>query len=145
MWLVTRYEDALMLLKEGHTTKDAIRVKPPAEVTFFDHTMLSKDAPEHTRLRGLASLAFTPARVRDMEGRIGQIIDELIARVRPRGRMDFIADFAMPLPAIVIAELLGVPPEDRDTFHAWSEKVARGTVDELRSEAAAQDADEAGK
>jgi cytochrome P450 len=145
MWLVSRYQDALMLLKEGHTTKDAMRVKPAAEVTFFDHTMLSKDAPEHTRLRSLASLAFTPARVRDMAARLAQIIDELIGRVASQGRMDFIADFAMPLPAIVIAELLGVPPEDRETFHSWSEKVARGTVDELRSEAAAEEGDEAGK
>lgn len=144
MWLVTRYQDALMLLKEGHTTKDAMRVKPPSEVTFFDHTMLSKDAPEHTRLRALASLAFTPARVRDMEARLAQIVDELIDRVQPNGGMDFIADFAMPLPAIVIAELLGVPPEDRDKFHAWSEKVARGTVDELRTEDAAREGDEAG-
>jgi pimeloyl-[acyl-carrier protein] synthase len=144
MWLVTRYQDALMLLKEGHTTKDAMRVKPPAEVTFFDHTMLSKDAPEHTRLRALASLAFTPARVRDLEPRIAQIVDELIACVLPNGGMDFIADFAISLPAIVIAELLGVPPEDRDKFHGWSEKVARGTVDELRTGAAAKEGDEAG-
>lgn len=144
MWLVTRYQDALMLLKEGHTTKDAMRVKPSAEVTFFDHTMLSKDAPEHTRLRALASLAFTPARVRDLEPRIAQIVEELIARVQPNGGMDFIADFAISLPAIVIAELLGVPPEDRDKFHDWSEKVARGTVDELRTETAAKEGDEAG-
>jgi len=144
MWLVTRYQDALIILKDSHTTKDAMRLKPAAEVTFFDHTMLSKDAPEHTRLRALASLAFTPARVRDMEGRIAQIVDELIERVRPNGGMDFIADFAISLPAIVIAELLGIPPEDRDMFHGWSEKVARGTVDELRTEAAAKEGDEAG-
>ncbi|HEU4888429.1 MAG TPA: cytochrome P450 [Thermoanaerobaculia bacterium] len=143
MWLVTRYQDVALLVKEAHTTKDATSLKCPEEITAFDHTMLAKDPPEHTRLRSLANLAFTPARVRDLEPRIVQIVDELIERARPNGRMDFVAGFATPLPAIVIAELLGVPPEDRDAFHAWSDQVAKGT-DELRSEESAQKAYVAG-
>ncbi|MCU1350282.1 MAG: bioI [Acidobacteria bacterium] len=143
MWLVTRYQDVALLLKEGHTTKSALHLKRRDEITPFDHTMLAKDPPEHTRLRSLASLAFTPARVRAMEARIGLLVDELIDKVRGKGEMDFVAAFAMPLPAIVIAELLGVPPDDRNAFHEWSELIVRGT-DELRSEADAKRGEKAG-
>jgi len=66
----------------------------------------------------LVSKAFTPKRVAELEPRIRTIIDELLSE--PRDEMDVIADFAVPLPAIVIAELLGVPPEDHPRFKAWS-------------------------
>jgi pimeloyl-[acyl-carrier protein] synthase len=143
MWLVTRYQDVAMLLKETHTTKSALHLKRPSEITPFDHTMLAKDPPEHTRLRSLASLAFTPARCRDLEPRIRQLVDELIDKIAAKDEMDFVSAFAMPLPAIVIAELLGVPPDDRDAFHQWSELIIRGT-DELRTEADAKKGEKAG-
>ncbi|HYC89896.1 MAG TPA: cytochrome P450 [Thermoanaerobaculia bacterium] len=143
MWLITRYHDVVNLLKEGRTTKCALGLKRPHEVTPFDYTMLAKDPPEHTRLRGLANLAFTPARVRDLEGHIEQIVDDLIARVKPNGRMEFIHDFATPLPAIVIAELLGVPAEDRDAFHAWSDQAVK-SFDELPNKTEARKVYEAG-
>ena len=143
MWLLTSYADVAMILKDPVTTKSALHLKKPEEVTAFDHTMLAKDPPEHTRLRSLANLAFTPARCRDLEPRIVQIVDELIDKVRAKGEMDFVAEFAMPLPAIVIAELLGVPPDDRDAFHLWSEQIVRGS-DELRSEEDARNFEQAG-
>lgn len=118
MWLVTRYQDVVTLSKDAHTTKDATRITPPEQVTPFDHNRLGKDPPDHTRLRALANRAFTPARVRDLEPRIRQITEDLIACVHPHGGMEFIADFALALPVIVIAELLGVPPDVRDTFRA---------------------------
>ena len=143
MWLFTRYQDVSTILKEAHTTKDATRFTPPEEVTPFDHNLLAKDPPDHTRLRSLANQAFTPNRVKDLEPRIGQIVDELIAHVQPHGGMEFMADFALPLPVIVIAELLGVSPEDRDTFHAWSNQMVTG-VDAVRaSEANRQQSQEA--
>ena len=143
MWLVTRYADVALLLKEQHTTKSSLHLKSAEEVTAFDHTMLAKDPPEHTRLRSLASLAFTPARCRDLEPRVTQIVDDLIAKVKAKGEMDFVRAFAMPLPAIVIAELLGVPAEDHDAFHEWSEQIVRGS-DELRSEEDARNFEKAG-
>jgi pimeloyl-[acyl-carrier protein] synthase len=135
MWLVTRDHDVETLLKEAHTTKDATRFTPPEQVTPFDHNLLGKDPPDHTRLRSLANQAFTPGRVKDLEPRIQHIVDELLAQVQPHGSMECMADFALPLPVIVIAEWLGVPPEDHDTFHAWSNHMVTGFDAVRRSEA----------
>jgi cytochrome P450 len=132
MWLFTRYEDVAEILKEARTSKDLSRLLPPEQLSPIDHAMLSKDPPDHTRLRSLVNQAFTPNRVRDLEPRILYIADELIHRVQSRGEMDFMADFALPLPVIVIAELLGVPPEDRGTFRAWSNQIVTG-VDAVRA------------
>jgi cytochrome P450 len=82
--------------------------------------MLFMDAPAHTRLRSLASVAFTPRRVEVLRDHIQQIADGLMDRVQPRGSMDIIADFAAPLPAIVTAEMLGVPTEDHPNLKKWS-------------------------
>jgi pimeloyl-[acyl-carrier protein] synthase len=78
------------------------------------------DAPAHTRLRGLCSSAFTSRRVDHLRPHIQEIADDLINRVQPQGRMDVIADFAAPLPAIVTAELLGVPTSDHQQLKSWS-------------------------
>ncbi|MGQ0604779.1 MAG: cytochrome P450, partial [Anaerolineales bacterium] len=145
MWLLTRYDDVAFILKEAQTTKDASRFTPPEQLTPFDHNLLSKDPPDHTRLRALANRAFTPERVRGLEPRIAQIVDELIARVRTQGSMEFMADFALPLPVIVIAELLGVPPEERDTFHAWSNAMVTGIDATRRSETGVQKSEEAAR
>ena len=82
--------------------------------------MLFMDAPDHTRLRALCATAFTPARVAALKQHIQEIADRLIDRVLDKGRMDVIADFANPLPAIVTAELLGVPVEDHQNLKDWS-------------------------
>jgi hypothetical protein len=82
--------------------------------------MLFMDAPAHTRLRGLASAAFTPAKVEVLRGHIQEISDDLLDRVQARGEMDIVADFAAPMPAIVTAEMLGVPTEDHKKLKKWS-------------------------
>ena len=82
--------------------------------------MLFMDAPAHTRLRSLASTAFSPARVAVLRSHIQEIVDELIDAIEAAGRLDVIEDFAYPLPAIVTAEMLGVPVNDRDELKAWS-------------------------
>jgi hypothetical protein len=82
--------------------------------------MLFMDAPAHTRLRGLCSSAFTSRSVDHLRPHIQEIADNLIDRVFARGRMDVIADFAAPLPAIVTAELLGVPTSDHEQLKNWS-------------------------
>jgi cytochrome P450 len=110
-------------LKEANATKDTTPFTPPEQATPFDHNMLGKDPPDHTRLRSLANQAFTPRRVKELEPRIQQIADDLIRRADRQGGMEFMADFALPLPVIVIAELLGVPPDERETFHAWSNQM----------------------
>ena len=82
--------------------------------------MLFMDAPAHTRLRGLASMAFTPARVEVLRSHIRDIVDDLIGPRLAAGRMDVINDLAAPLPAIVTAEMLGVPTADCENLKAWS-------------------------
>ncbi|MBV9341276.1 MAG: cytochrome P450, partial [Acidobacteria bacterium] len=86
--------------------------------------MLFLDAPAHSRLRSLASHAFAPRRVAVLRDHIQEIVNGLLDAVASRGEMDVIADFAAPLPAIVTAEMLGLPAADRDQLKAWSEDFA---------------------
>ncbi len=127
-WVVTRYPDVLNVLHSF----SADRTPTPEQLTAMGLSglnaiaqvmvkqMLFMDAPAHTRLRGLASVAFTPQRVRVLRGHIQEIADNLLDRVQARGEMDVIADFAAPMPAIVTAEMLGVPTEDHVNLKKWS-------------------------
>lgn len=83
--------------------------------------LIFADPPRHTKLRGLINRAFTPAVVAGLEPRIRTLSRELLDRVAGRGEMDLVADFAVPLPLMVIAELLGIPPADRDRFRRWAD------------------------
>ena len=87
--------------------------------------LLLKDPPDHTRLRALVSRAFTPRRIARLRQRITQVTDELLDAAEGRGHFDFIEDFAVPLPLIAIADLLGVPVEDRAQFKKWSTDLAK--------------------
>src|SRR5262249_56985820 len=87
--------------------------------------MLMKDGPEHHRLRVLGNHAFTPSALGRWQAVIERVVDDLLDAALPRGRMDLIDDLARPLPAIVIAELFGIPTEDRDMVHHWSMASAR--------------------
>jgi pimeloyl-[acyl-carrier protein] synthase len=129
-WIVTRYEDVITVLQKYSADRSptpaffealgAPEVAPVAKV--MNKQMLFMDAPSHTRLRKLAGVSFTPARVRVLRDHIQQIatrlIDDVIAR--GSGKMDLLADFAEPLPAIVTAEMLGVPVEDHNKLKNWS-------------------------
>jgi cytochrome P450 len=87
------------------------------------NTMLSSDPPEHTRLRNLVSKAFTFKAVESLRPRIQQVVDELLDAVEGKDQMDVIWDLGYPLPVIVIAEMLGVPAAQRDTFKRWSDDI----------------------
>jgi pimeloyl-[acyl-carrier protein] synthase len=127
-WVVTRYDDVVTVL----SSFSADRTPTPEQLssmglsalnpiaTVMVKQMLFMDAPAHTRLRGLASAAFTPQRVAALRSHIQEIAESLIDKVQDRGRMDMIADFAAPLPAIVTAEMLGVPTEDHVNLKKWS-------------------------
>lgn len=86
---------------------------------------LFMDPPDHTRLRGLVSKAFTPRVVDGLRPRIQQLVDQIIDSRLEAGSMDVIEDLAYPLPVRVISEMLGVPPEDHETFKGWSKVLAR--------------------
>jgi cytochrome P450 len=85
--------------------------------------LIFADPPQHTKLRALISKAFTPRMVAALEPRIRELSAELLDRVVERGEMDLVADFAAPLPMLVIAEMLGIPAEDRPQFHQWADAI----------------------
>jgi pimeloyl-[acyl-carrier protein] synthase len=127
-WVVTRYADVVTVLHRFSANRTPTpeqlaaigleSLSPIARVMV--RQMLFLDAAAHTRLRSLASHAFTPRRVAVLREHIADIAERLLDAVAPRGRMDMIADFAAPLPAIVTAEMLGVPVEDHGKLKGWS-------------------------
>ncbi len=131
-WVVTRYADIVTVLHQfsakcaptpEHLAAIGMpELAPVAQVMM--RQMLFMDAPAHTRLRGLASMAFTPARVEVLRSHIQDIVDNLIEPLTDAGHMDVIAHLAAPLPAIVASEMLGVPTSDRDQLKQWSEDFA---------------------
>jgi pimeloyl-[acyl-carrier protein] synthase len=131
-WIVTRYADVLEVLQtfsaDRTPTPEQLagmglsQISPLAELMVKQ--MLFMDAPAHTRLRSLASKAFTPARIQVLKEHIGEIVDRLLAAVRENGSMDVIEDLAEPLPAIVTAEMLGVPVSDHRKLKVWSANFA---------------------
>ncbi|MCM3271654.1 cytochrome P450 family protein [Paenibacillus elgii] len=144
-WLAFRHEDVAAILKDPRFIKDTRKLAPPqgqgesgqkyAYLSKFREwikqmpNMLSVDPPDHTRLRRLASKAFTPHTIEGLRPRIQQIADELLDAVQERGRMDLITDFAYPLPITVISEMLGIPVADRDQFREWTRKLLNASLD----------------
>jgi cytochrome P450 len=132
-WIVTRYDDVQAILRDSTWAADRslIENERMAERINSDsiqnqvlaRTMLTVDPPDHTRLRTLVSKAFTPRAVERMKPRIQSITDHLLDELEGTDEMDVIRDLAYPLPVIVIAEMLGVPPEDRDRFKKWSDEM----------------------
>jgi cytochrome P450 len=136
-WLVTRYENVARVLKDDTFAKDKLnamdpeqRAKTPWVPGFLkplERNMLDLDDPDHARLRAIVSKAFTPRLVERLRGRIGTLCEELLDAMeregRRRGGVELVADYALPLPATVIAELLGVPAEDHAKFHRWSNRL----------------------
>ena len=131
-WLISRYADVLAALKDPRLVKDRRRVATQHRAQFerfveplfksLQYTMLDLDAPDHTRLRALVHKAFTPRMVERLRERIQSLADWLLDRAAERGELELVAGYALPIPATVIAELLGVPPTDRDRFHRWTRR-----------------------
>jgi hypothetical protein len=131
-WVVTSYAEVLEVLhtfsaQRTHTVEKLkaaglSEMSPIAQLMVKQ--MLFMDPPEHTRLRNLASLAFSPARVEVLRTHIREIVSRLLDRVQANSSMDIIADLAEPLPSIVTAEMLGVPVEDRHRLKMWSANFA---------------------
>src|SRR5437879_1452531 len=139
--ILTRYNDIVAVLKDGRVssrrpTADERVPRSLAAIgeqlrklrAFQSRWMLYLDAPEHTRLRSLVNKSFTAATAARMRGRIQGLIDELLSPYVDGGRFDVIQDFARPLPALVIADILGLPPQDRALLQEWSDGIAAGIV-----------------
>ena len=135
-WVLTRYDDIEKALRDfrrftkaGHVTKalddlprDVLTKIGPLRQNF-SVGMPQTEPPEHTRVRGLISKAFTPAIVESTSERIQALVERLIDAVAQKGEIDLVADFAFPLPAIVVAEMLGFPTENLDQIKAWSDGI----------------------
>jgi len=134
-YMAARYADVERILREPafSTNREEVAVMrlarraardAPDFRDLIDSNLLLIDGARHRRLRGLVSKAFTPRRVEALRPRIEALVEELLERVAPRGEMDLVRDLAQPFPAVVIAELLGVPAADRERFAAWSDALA---------------------
>jgi cytochrome P450 PksS len=133
IWYVTRYEDVLAILKDsGETfTKEPERIRPqqkthatPPVFRMINRNMLFADPPDHTRLRSLVNLAFTPRRVESLAPRISQtatrLLDEMAVAPPP---WDLMRAYAFPLPITVIMEMLGIPAADQTQVHDWTKAI----------------------
>lgn len=139
IWFLTRYDDAVWGLKDPRIGKEVRKHMPPelrqkfGEPTGFlaaiDRHMLNLDPPDHTRLRALVHKAFTPSIIENLRPRIHQIADELLNKAGTDRAMDIIADYGFPLPITVIAELLGIPAENRHQFRNWTRQLLFGRVE----------------
>jgi cytochrome P450 len=132
-YAVSRYEDVSNLLM--HPELFSSRGMGTTEIRGVEtRMMIATDPPDHTRLRNLINRSFTPRIVADMEPRVRDVTARLLKDALPAGRMDLIADLAMPLPVTIIAELLGVNPERRDDFKRWSDRTLLDNYDTLTPE-----------
>ncbi|WP_018654656.1 cytochrome P450 [Actinomadura flavalba] len=125
LWVTSSYAACEHVLRSpafGHRTPDGQSWRSGAQGRT--PSFLIMDPPDHTRLRRLVSKAFTPRLVERLEPRVAALVDELLAATGPE--FDVIQALAYPLPVIVISELLGVPPQDRERFKSWSDALARG-------------------
>ncbi len=114
-WLVTRYDEVVEVLRQpGIYSSEAMRAAvmqgrtPSSEDDGPPPMLITTDPPRHDRLRELVNRGFTPRRIGDLEPRIREICDEIVAGLAKRDEIDFVNDFAMPYPVRVIAEMLGV-------------------------------------
>jgi len=122
VWMVLGYEEVDAALNAPDAFSSVFEGDP---ITAFlrNQAMLSTDPPDHERLRRVVATAFTPRSIQALEGRIVEIADELVRAMADAGEADAVAGLAAPLPVIIIAELLGIPPSDRLDFKRWSQAV----------------------
>jgi cytochrome P450 len=131
LWVVTRHEDVLAVLKDHRTFSSTGALKSSSaslprevlEVLAEGHPempyIIELDPPLHDRIRGLVTRAFTPRRIAELEPRVESISSELIDELAPRGRADIVEAFAWPLPLRVLGELFGFPRDDLEQIHRW--------------------------
>ncbi|MDB4896775.1 MAG: cypA9 [Firmicutes bacterium] len=134
-WSVFHYGDVKQVLSDYEAFSSEFRkmrgarlgAEAMAQGPNLGSSLIGSDPPRHRHLRDLISRAFTPRAVANMELRIAAIADEMLNKVAKQGHMDLVADLSDPLPVIVIAEMLGVPSEDRVQFKRWSDQVVGGS------------------
>src|SRR3982750_308382 len=134
-WLVTRYDDVVLVLKDNRFAANRKNAPAPSrgmleKIIFRIYgplltNMLATDDPDHARLRGLVHQAFTMRRVEQLRGRVEELTNAYLDRVEGRAEWDVVSDFALPLPVTIISEMLGVPESDRAHFHKCSDTLVQ--------------------
>ncbi len=148
-WVFTRYRDVLAALRDERFSSDErgtrmyernrrrlMKAGVLPEDDVDTPPILGLDPPDHTRIRNLMNKAFTRRAVERLRPRVDALVDELLAEICGRDEIELVHDFAGPLPVTVIAEMLGIPTEDREHFRTLSNEVVRGlgsdVLDDLR-------------
>lgn len=129
-WSVFRYDDVQRVLSDFASFSSRFQGAGSSIANPIGSSLIGTDPPRHRQLRSLVSQAFTPRAIAALEPRIDVITNELLDRVAQSGEIDVVKDLSYPLPVIVIAELLGIPPEDRDRFKYWSDAIVAGGTSE---------------
>lgn len=137
VWILTRYDDVIAALRDPTLSSDRLRQFSVHQLHGLDlnivsdflrvanRMMIIKDVPLHTRLRRMASESFTKSALDVWRPIVQKVVDELLDRTQASGSMELVADFAQPLPALVIAEMFGIAHEDRDNFQRWSDDISK--------------------
>ena len=130
-WVISRHAEVVTALRAPHMSAERANISTdwlpeslqalvaPA-VRAFMRQILFLDPPDHTRLRGLVSKAFTPRAVEAMRARVQVVVDEMLDRMAGSDTADIIADLAFPLPVRVIADMMGIPSADQSQFTMWT-------------------------
>ena len=142
-YIVSRFEDVQAILNDRDLNVDPRKADESSLMASFrqrfagdnrEPSMLFLDPPDHTRLRGLVSKAFTPRAIEQMRDRIGEIANELLDKVEGQSSFDLMTAFCQPYPTIVIAEMLGVDPKDQADFKRWTDDGVAAGFDPFASE-----------
>jgi cytochrome P450 len=144
-WLITRYRDAELVLRDERFVKDRQHVaspersahianSPASAADLMNMSLVDLDPPDHTRLRSLLTPFFTPRQMEPWRARAQEIVDELIDAVEEKGSMDLIEEFASILPLTIILEILGIPTEDGPKLHHWTKLIANALGDSVVSQ-----------
>lgn len=141
VWDVFRYDDVKVMLDDDERfsvsprNADGFQEPEGEEAGVMLDTMLMQDPPRHDELRGVVDEEFSPRTIRELEPRIRELTTELLDDILDNGdEIDLVEEFAYPLPVIVIAELLGVPPEDREQFKQWSDAIVSAASEDENTE-----------
>jgi len=122
-WIVSKYEDVAYASKHQDlfSSEHGVRLGNAPKIGLID-----EGEPRHGKLRALINKGFTPRMVKQLELKFREIVKESLDAIGPHGRCDFVEDVAVPLPLLVIAEMIGIRREDRQRFHHWSDAMIRG-------------------
>ncbi len=123
LWVVSRHEDVSLVSRNNARYSAAGGVRPAVAAPM---SIITMDDPEHTVQRRIVSKGFTPRKVADLADHIREVSRGIVGEIASRGEVDFVPEFAMHVPLIVIAEMMGLDPDMRERLYAWSDDMMHG-------------------